>query len=496
MSKRFFLTIMVIGLLAFSACDEIPTATPTPEVSDFEMATLIAIATEAAAPEVIPPTETPLPPVEPTATETEQPAEISITSIVETGPGKALVSWDAIGNFPEGFKLVWSVEQGLPTFPENTNVYINDPYARSATMTGETGSIYYIRVCRYQGGQCDTYSNLGLFVFQLAQETPKPTATEKTPSAATATKKATTPTAKVTAGTPGAWIKILLMKGGEDGKAYIKWDSGYSPTAGFKIVYSTSNKTPTYENSPYFYVSDKTKREAWVDGVQGTTYYYRICGYNGSKCENYSETYTYTFPGTAPSATVESATLTVTSVADLAPGAVRITWSGTGSFPNGYKVLWSDTNSAPTMSDNYYYASSESTHSADITTLKPGQMYYFRVCKYSGGNCTVYSPTVTFTLAAAATEGGFTLSEVSNVAGSVQISWTISPESASGYKVMWSTTNPEPTMADSYTFIGSGVNTYTDSASPAGTTYYRVCRWSGSWCVSYSNALTVNITAP
>ncbi len=493
MGKRLLFTILVIGLLVFTACDEVPTATPSSDVSDAEMATLIAIGTEAAVEtEEIVPTETPQPVIEPTPTETEQPATITITSIVGTGPGKALVSWDAVGNFPEGFKVVWTDVQGLPTFPENTNVYVNDPYARSATISGETGKIYYVRVCRFLGGQCDSYSDLGIFAYQMAESTPKPTATEKV--APTATKKITPGSG---GGTITPAIKIVLMKGGEDGKAYIKWESNYSPSKGFKICYSTTNKNPTFDTAPYFYVSDKTKREAWVDGVPGTTYYYRICGYDGSKCENYSDTYTYKFPGTPIAPTADAATLTIDTITDIAPGAVRVTWSGTGSFPNGYKVMWSDTNPNPTMADNYYYASSEATHTADITTLKPGQQYYFRVCKYYGGNCTVYSPTKTFTLAAAAAESGFTLSEVSNVAGNVQVSWVISPDSASGYKVMWSTTNPLPTMADSWAYVSSPtVYSYTDTASPAGPTYYRACRWSGSWCLSYSNAITVTITAP
>ena len=92
MGKRLLFTILVIGLLVFTACDEVPTATPASGVSDAEMATLIAIGTEAAVEtEEIPPTETPQPVIEPTATETEQPASISPRAMASF-PIKNLVS--------------------------------------------------------------------------------------------------------------------------------------------------------------------------------------------------------------------------------------------------------------------------------------------------------------------------------------------------------------------------------------------------------------------
>ena len=492
MIKRLLLVIVMVGVFSLTACEEVA-PTPTPIViPESEMATLVALATTMAnTPGAVGPTETLQPIVEeqPTATE-DIPAAITITGIVDSGNGKALVSWDATGDFPSGFKVVWSDVQGLPVFPGDSYVYSSDPNARSAELTGEVGNIYYVRVCRFTGETCDVYSNLGIFAFQEGEQTPAVSTPDKTATLAEASK-----TPKPTyVGTPAAAIKILLMKGGEDGKAYIQWSSKTNPVSGFKIVYSTSNKTPAYGTDPYFYLSSGAVREAWVDGTQGNTYYYRVCGWNGSKCENYSETYTYKFPGTASSPTPDASTLTVTSVTNGAPGAVQVNWSASGSFPNGYKVVFSQTNPNPTMSDGYVYVSNEGTHTAIVDGLEPGKQYYFRVCKYYGGGCTVYSPTVTFTLAVAAVESGFTLSQVNDVVGAVEISWSISSNSANGYKVMWSTTNSQPTMADAYYYVSSPTtHNYVDTTSPEGTTYYRACRWSGSYCLSYSNALTVLI---
>ncbi len=502
MLKRASISILVMAMLVLAACDQAPTPTANP-VSEADMSTLVALATSvAAASEAAPsaeaqqqPTAAEASPVEQPATHTPVPASITVTGATETAAGKITVFWDAIGDFPSGFKVVWTDVQGLPTFPENTNLYVNDANARSATIGVETGKIYYLRVCRFTGDGCDTYSNLWIFALQLTELTPQGTATQGAAATATKTPK---PVTGATA-TSSKVIKILEMKGGEDGKAYIKWQSSYNPSAGFKIVYSTSNQTPTYGTDPYFYISKNTTREAWVDGVQGTTYYYRICGYTGSVCEVYSPTYTYKFPGNTPtpkpSATPDGSTLSITSIADSAPGAVQVTWSASGSFPNGYKVVYSQTNPLPTMADGYVYVDNESTHTAVVSGLEPGKQYYFRVCKYYGGNCTIYSAASTFTVAAAAEESGFTLSEVSNVVGSVEIAWSISSNSANGYKVLMSATEPVP--ADAYLALVSdpATHNYVDASTPEGTVYYRVCRWSGSWCLSYSNTLAVTITA-
>ena len=505
MAKRISISLIVIALLILSGCTQGPAQAPQ-GLSDADVATLVAVATQAAVapPESIQPTATVQAEGSSAPTRTPMPGSITITGIQETGTGKAIVSWEATGEFPAGFKVVWTNVQGLPTFPEDTSVFVGDPAARAAMISGKTGEIYYVRVCRFTGDGCDIYSNLGIFAYVMNALTPQPTITPR-PADATATKQAAILTPKPTTsgwipGTPGVWIDIVEMKGGEDGKAYMKWDSGYSPTAGFKILYSTTNKTPTYGTDPYYYVGG-TVRQAWVDGIQGKTYYYRICGFNGTKCEVYSPVYTYKFPGTAPvpttapTATPDGSTLSILLISDDEPGAVQVDWTASGSFPNGYKVVYSQTNPLPTTADGYVYVSDPNQFSTIVSGLQPGKQYYFRVCKYYGGACTIYSAVSTFTVAAAAEEAGFTLTEVSNVVGSVEIAWSIGSDSANGYKVLMSATDPVP--PDAYLALVSdpATHSYVDSATAEGAVYYRVCRWSGAWCLSYSNTLPVTIVA-
>jgi hypothetical protein len=506
MAKRLMFFIALFGLVFITGCAFFTVNTPQPGISDAELATLIANGTQQAilAQPTTPPTETPLPVVEPTATATTSPGSIVISSIVESGPGRAIISWDPIGDFPSGFKVVWTDVQGLPTFPENNSVYTSDPYARSSMISGVVGKIYYVRVCRFTGDKCDIYSNLGIFAFTRTALTPLPTITAR-PADATATKLAMlTPKATYISGGSGSGsiapaITIIEMKGGEDGKAFIKWTSSYKPSAGFKIVYSPTSTTPIYGNDFYFYISDGTVRQAWVDGVPGTKYYYRICGYNGTKCEVYSPVFTYTFAGTVPTptpaftATPDPAVINITGITDFAPGQVTVNWDATGTFPSGFKVLFSKTNPLPTLSDAYVYVSDGTLRTA-LVAVEPGQLVYYRVCKYNGSNCVVYSPAMSFTAAAAAVETGFTLTAGSMVAGSVELNWAITSDSPNGYKILWDNATPVPNNAYKGYVSDPTIHTFTDAAMLPGTVYAKICRWSGSWCLSYSNTLSIAVT--
>ena len=105
------------------------------------------------------------------------------------------------------------------------------------------------------------------------------------------------------AGTPvSATGSIIItgMNGGDSGKAQIKWSAKGTFANGFWIYYSTSYMLPFFGGYPLYQVSDGTARSAYVDGATGTTYYYRICAYNGSGCDFYSNSFTFTFPGATP----------------------------------------------------------------------------------------------------------------------------------------------------------------------------------------------------
>jgi hypothetical protein len=119
----------------------------------------------------------------------------------------------------------------------------------------------------------------------------------KTPVPATKMPVATTvPGAYNVGGTPiqsTSSIVITNIQASGDTKAQVTWTT----TKGFRIYYSTSFKNPFFDGYAWYGISDTTARSAYVDGKAGTTYYYRICQYNGSNCDFYSNSYTFTYPG-------------------------------------------------------------------------------------------------------------------------------------------------------------------------------------------------------
>lgn len=492
MTKRLVLWIVLMSLVFTAGCDQLKLFAPqdaTVVLSDSEAATLAALAAETQKPSdgiLRLPTPTTFDPQLVKPSSTPKPGSITITSIMETGPGRALVNWDAIGEFPSGFKVVWTDVQGKPTFPENTSVYASGPNARSALINGKSGTIYYVRVCRYLNGICDIYSELGIFAF-LDTSSPTP---DKA-SAATATMLAFIQTKTaipggITGGTTGTSLVITSMSGGATGKAYMAWTAEGSFPLGYKIVYSKTNTKPTYGTDPYFYVRDSAARYAYVDGDPGSKYYYRICRYITSGCDTYSPVYTHTFTGTAFTPTPDPAVITITGITDTTTGLARVDWTATGSFPTGFKIVYSKTNPLPTLADTNVYVSDGSLRTGTVTG-DPSGAYYFRVCKYYNGKCVVYSPAVSFTFAADPAVISIT-GITDTTLGSATINWDATGTFPNGFKILYSTTQPVPTFenASKITVSDGSLRTASVTGIPNTLYYYRVCKYTGSGCSVYS----------
>ncbi len=92
-----------------------------------------------------------------------------------------------------------------------------------------------------------------------------------------------------------SYITITNITYTGDNKALITWKSAGDTPSAFWIFYSTSYKLPFYGGYPE-YVVGNTARSAYVDGDAGSIVYYRICFYNGSGCDFYSNSYKFTYP--------------------------------------------------------------------------------------------------------------------------------------------------------------------------------------------------------
>ena len=489
MIKRVWLVLVILGMLFSVGCDLLAT-TGTQEtavaLSDSEIATLEALSTQVnATPDGI--LRLPTPTQTPEGSNETSAASITITGITEQTPGVAMVTWLASGDFPSGFKVVWSDVQGYPTYPENSSVLVESSIARSAQITVTPGVIYYVRVCRFINGTCDVYSDLGIFAFSSATPNPKPVMDLRATVTAAARRHNTTPTVSGTTVTSDPTLKITLMKGGEDGKAYMTWTDKNPGSNGYKIVYSKTSTTPTYGTDAYFYIADSNARSAYIEGESNTQYYYRLCRYNGSTCGSYSEVYTYKFP-VVNTATPDASTISITAITDTATGAAQVAWSASGTFSNGFKILYSKTNTLPTLSDSVTYVSDGTARLGTISG-DPSGTYHVRVCKYTGSGCSVYSSVMDFTFAADPATITINGLADNSASGAIDLDWTTASGTfPNGFKILLAT-SATPTYENAITMVAasSGATSGTITGS-ANTHYYlRVCKYTGSGCSVYSN---------
>jgi cell division septation protein DedD len=540
MSK--YLKYLFLLALAVMLAGCIPTATATPApVENPTQAPVVD--TPTSAPQVIYVTATPSnqtgveaastatpAALEATPTPTPSDASLTISGVDDLGGGRAVIHWAATGNFPTGYIVVYSDTNQSPTFPVNTYNYTGDPNARSAMITVEVGKIYYVRVCRYTNNTCDVYSNLGVFALQNVAPTSYPNSSGYYPTA-TSSSIAYNSDGEVISSS--STLAITSMNATDTGKAIIRWTASGTFSKGFAIVFSTSYTKPFVGGYPYYVVGDSAARSAYVDGTPGSTVYYRICRYTGTTCDIYSAPFTFTFPGTAPTAvpatptsstpttvtpvtptpatatptptatvtstpvtptadpTADSSTLTLDSVTNKTDlGAATASWSYTGTFPSGILVLYSSTNSEPTISDTTILVSNVGDGSTDITGGIPGTTYHVRLCKYDGAACLFYSNTqdITFTADTATISLD---SVVDTTDDTATVSWTPTGDFANGYRLLVSEThNPADLSSEIVQNITDPATHTATFTAVAGSTYHvRVCKIFGDSCSVYSNQI-------
>jgi hypothetical protein len=515
MRRKIF---MLCGLMLFLAGCAVQPASQTLQPAGTDAAALPPTST--VTPDVIYVTATPNPgetlalpeasqtailPAEATETPVTD-ASLNITAIDDLGGGRALVHWSPVGSFPSGYVLVWTDQSERPVFPGDNYNYAGDSNSRSALITLQTGKIYYLRVCRFTGSGCDVYSNLGIFALKLTTPTPYITAASGSSSGggtggSGSSSTAVPGTAYNPNGTPVSstnGITITSMEDAGTGKAKISWTAAGSFSQGFAIVYSPSSTTPYIGGYAYYVVGNSAARSAYVEGTPGTKTYYRVCRYTGSSCVIYSNTYTYTFSGSVPTATPDPATITIYSVAPTATlGQASITWGATGSFLSGYKILISKTNSSPTISSYDQLFAVDTGLTSTTFTGDPGATYYVRMCKTVSGTCGNYSSNVATVAFPADTSTITNVRLAENTAGIVSVSWEASEDAPQGFKIVYSTVNSSPTLADSVSSLLDGALRVGSFTGEASSTYYvRVCRIINQKCSVYSDPQTITLALP
>lgn len=188
-------------------------------------------------------------------------------------------------------------------------------------------------------------------------------------------------------------------------------------------------------------------------------------------------------------------------------GGILFNWSTTNlGAGSGFKLVKSSTAYPTYPGSSYVYLSDTNTRSYKWG-ITNGATYHFRVCRYIGGVCDVYSNDIVVKAPYVAeykqakvswsvneTEKTITMgSSYSILVTEPTTSWP-----ANGFKLVWSKTSSPtyPTRSsDRYQYYSSASqrNGVVYDFDGAGTYYVRVCEYFDGACGVYSNQITVTL---
>ncbi len=276
----------------------------------------------------------------------------------------------------------------------------------------------------------------------------------------------------------------------------LSWQASAGDTEkGFKIVRAkTSN--PSYPGSDYKYITQNDARAyTWKDLGEGT-HHFRVCLFtNNGTCDEYSNNVSVTIEKEDEEPEDKDGSISLQG--QTTDGSVKLSWStnNLGEF-DGFKIVHSGSPNPVYPGDTYKYLSNSSASSYTWSNLSKGT-YHFRVCKYKGGKCELYSNDITITIEKTdepIVEGSISLTgTVSD--SSVSLNWsTANLDAPKGFKLVKST-SPNPVYpGNDYKYLSdSGVRSYTWKGLSAGTYHFRVCQYLGGKCGIYSNNITITI---
>lgn len=302
-----------------------------------------------------------------------EPVELDTVSIslaaMETEAGDVKLTWEVLGETPNGFKVLRSqtnADLSYPTTEGTTAAFTTDKiYTDSAV---EASTAYHFRVCAYNGtdGNHGCSNVVSLTTSELA-ETPE-------------TDPAT----------------IVLDAVLTDEGLVLEWTPEGDTSKGFKIVKSKLNTQPTYptgENTEAVFVGAETDRYVFGSPTGGYTHYLRVCAYDGNGgnngCSNVEQVVVPQSEGSDNEEAEDTADADIELEATLNEHGVVLEWDVDGDVSKGQKILWSKTNAELT-----YPPASDTTGNfvgADARRYVfehpvAGKTYYLRVCAYNGSS--------------------------------------------------------------------------------------------------------------
>ncbi len=270
------------------------------------------------------------------------------------------LTWDEYDDDIDSYKILRSTSDSSPTYPDQSYKSISSTSTTSYTDTSVTdGKKYYYRLAVYYDGDVELYSD----------------------------------TITITYNEDGDDDANIDLEADNIGDGIeLTWDEYDDDSIdGYKILRSTSDSTPTYDDQYYDYVEDyDTTSYTDTSVTDGKKYYYRIAVYDSGDVIAYSNIVSITYDEDAGN----DFTLTVSN----ASNGVKLEWDTYDDDMDSYKILRSTSDSSPTYpNQSYTYINDEDTTTYTDKNVENDEKYYYRIAVYYDGDIVAYSNTVNIT---------------------------------------------------------------------------------------------------
>ena len=296
--------------------------------------------------------------------------------------------------------------------------------------------------------------------------------------------------------------KFSLQASKVDNGIRLTWEvQGITIANGFKVVRG-SGENPEFGKDEAVLVSDVNARTYTWEVKDGKTYHFRICQYNGSGCDQYTNDASAQAPETPQAPAITGPNLSVYA----SETGVGLWWGDRSTIPGFqyYKVVRSETDPEPVYPEDGYIAvrNKGEEHYNDISAIK-GKSYYYRICAVGD---SVYCGQVQRTTAVHENKAPVANKLTAVREGdSIKLTWTKSSEADfKYYKLVWSMTDSTPRYPENgyIGVFGKDELTLTDDGSVRGTRedavdltegtyYYSVCIVDSQDQVTCSNTITL-----
>ena len=389
------------------------------------------------------------------------PADPAALTAASASSSAINLTWADNSTDESGFRIERSTS-ATTGFTEIATVAADVTDYSASGLTAST--TYYFRVRAYNGVGNSGYSN--------------------TANATTQAPAATAPTAPTT----------LVATASSSNAIALSWSDNSNNETGFRVERSTSATTGFAEIAT---VGAGVSSYSASGLTASTTYYFRVRAYNGVGNSGYSNTANATTQ--APAATIPSAPTNL-KANTVYINSTDLVWTDNSSDETGFKIERS-LSSATGFTQVGTVAANISGYSA--TGLTSSTTYYFRVTAYNAVGNSVYTNTKSITTAASAPSLSAPSSSPANT--DFTLSWTYSwgaggllsstqdgfelqrssTSSTSGFSTIWTVTNDRSPSAQ-----------VSDNLASAGTYWYRIRARHNTVYSSWSNVVSVSVTAP